>query len=199
MARRGTVGDVDAKVDAYIARSTTWPDELRRAQGILLGCGLTEQLKWGKPCYSEDGANIAILQEMKAFLALMFFKGALLADPAGVLRDQGPNSRSARRMEFTSVAEVDAAADLIAAYVAEAVGLAAGGATVAPAPALVLVDELRERLADDDRLRAGFESLTPGRQREYHLFVSGAKQAATRHARIDKHVERIRAGRGLRD
>lgn len=190
---------VDPKVDAYIARSTLWPAELERAREILLGCGLTEAIKWGKPCFSEDGANIVIAQEMKGFLALMFFKGALMPDPAGVLRDQGPNSRSAKRMEFTSVAEVDAAAATIAAYVDAAIAVEASGAAPAPAPAPVLADELAERLAGDDALRAAFEALTPGRQREYNLFVSDAKQSTTRRARVDKHVERILAGKGMRD
>ena len=190
---------MDPKVDAYIDRSTMWPDEMRRAREILLGCGLTEQIKWGKPCYSDGGANIAILQEMKGFLSLMFFKGALMPDPDGLLRSQGPNSRSAMRMEFTSVADIDAVATSLAAYVAAAIAVEASGVTAPPAPELDLVDELRERLADDDRLREAFESLTPGRQREYNLFIGSAKQSATRQARIDKHVDAILAGRGLRD
>lgn len=165
---------------------------------ILLGCGLTEELKWGKPCYSHEGRNIAILQEMKDFLALMFFKGALLADPAGVLEAQGPNSRSARRMAFTSTDEVSASADIVAAYVREAIEVEQAGVEV-PAPELVLVDELRLRLDGDPALKAAFESLTPGRQREYNLHVSGAKQAKTREARVDRYVDKILAGKGFRD
>lgn len=112
---------MDTKVDAYIERSTAWPAELRAAQSVLLGCALTEQIKWGKPCYSYDGANIVILQEMKAFLSLMFFKGALLDDPDGVLHEQGPSSRSAKRMQLTSVEEIIDLTAVIAAYVAEAI------------------------------------------------------------------------------
>ena len=95
---------MNPEVDAYITRSKKWPDEIAALRPILLDCGLTEEIKWGKPCYSHDGKNVVIVQEMSEFLALMFFKGALLADPDEVLEDQGPNSRSARRMTFTSAA-----------------------------------------------------------------------------------------------
>jgi uncharacterized protein YdeI (YjbR/CyaY-like superfamily) len=190
---------VNPKVDAYIGRSTQWPAEMTALQKILLGCGLTEEIKWGKPCYIEEGQNIAIMQEMKSFLALMFFKGALIADPDGLLHEQGPNSRSAKRMEFTSVAEIVTGATAIERYVAAAIAAEAAGVQPAPAPALELVDELRERLADSSKLAEAFSSLTPGRQREYNLFVSGAKQSATRHSRIDGFVDRVLAGKGLRD
>lgn len=190
---------MNAAVDAYVARSTRWPAELAELRAILLGCGLVEELKWGKPCYADDGRNIAIVQEMKELLALMFFKGALLEDAAGVLREQGPNSRSALRMEFRSVADVRGLADVIARYVAEAIAVERSGATVAPAPELELVAELRARLDDDADLRAAFAALTPGRQREYNLHIAGAKQAATRAARVEKLAPQILAGRGLRD
>jgi uncharacterized protein YdeI (YjbR/CyaY-like superfamily) len=190
---------VDAKVDAYLERSEQWPEELRAIRPILLGCGLTEAIKWGKPCYAHEGRNIAILQEMKGFLALMFFKGALLDDTAGVLRSQGPNSRSALRIELTSGAEVHELADTIRAYVVQAIAVEDAGLEVGPAPALELVAELAERLARDPELSAAFDGLTAGRQREYHLHIAEAKQASTREARIDKHVDRILAGKGLRD
>ena len=189
----------DPKVDAYFARSTQWPEELAAIRPLLLEAGLDEAFKWGKPCYTHDGANILILQEMKAHLAVMFFKGALLSDPAGVLRSQGPNSRSALRIEITSTEEVHDLADLLRDYVAEAIEVEASGLEVAPAPELELVEELRLRLEADPALRAAFESLTPGRQREYHLHISEAKQAATRESRVDKAAPRILAGKGLRD
>ncbi len=190
---------VNAKVDAYVERSERWPAEIAALRSILLDAGLTEEIKWGKPCYGHDGSNIAIVQEMKNFLALMFFKGALLDDPEGVLVEQGPNSRSARRIEFTSVDDVTRLAGTIVAYVDEAIDVEAAGLEVAPAPELVLVDELRHRLDEDPELKAAFEALTPGRQREYHLHISGAKQAATREARVEKYVAQILAGKGFRD
>lgn len=187
------------KVDAYIGRSDRWPAEMAALRAILLGCGLGEELKWGKPCYVHDGRNIAILQEMNAFLSLMFFKGALLEDTAGVLRSQGPNSRSALRIEYTSVADVERGADVVRDYVAQAIAVEDAGLAVAPPPELELVAELEARLADDPALRAAFDGLTPGRRREYNLFIAGAKQASTRAARVEKLAPQILAGRGLRD
>jgi uncharacterized protein YdeI (YjbR/CyaY-like superfamily) len=189
----------DTGVDAYVSRSTAWPAEIAALRPILLECGLTEAVKWGKPCYAIDGKNVAIIQEMKDFLALMFFEGALLDDPDGVLEDQGPNSRSARRVTFASVADVQRLAPSVVTLVERAVEVERSGRTIAPPADLVLVDELQRALDDDPELRAGFDRLTPGRQREYDLHVRGAKQAATREARITKLADRIRAGRGLRD
>jgi uncharacterized protein YdeI (YjbR/CyaY-like superfamily) len=186
-------------VDTYISRSQRWQGEMAALRPILLDRGLTEEIKWGKPCYGHDGKNIAIMQEMKDFLALMFFKGALMNDPAGVLRSQGPNSRSALRIEFTSVDDVNRLHDTVAAYVDEAIAVEAAGLEVGPAPELVLVEELQQRLDDDPALRAAFESLTPGRQREYNLIIADAKQASTRAARVDKYAPRILEGKGLRD
>lgn len=189
---------MNPQVDAYLARSERWPRELAELRGVLLGAGLAEELKWGKPCYAHDGANIAIAQEMKDFLALMFFKGALLADPAGVLREQGPNSRSARRIEFTSVEDVRRLSGTVRDYVGEAVAVEEQGLAV-PEEELVLVDELQRRLDGDPRLRTAFEALTPGRRREYHLHISGAKRAETRENRVEQAVPLILAGKGLRD
>jgi uncharacterized protein YdeI (YjbR/CyaY-like superfamily) len=190
---------VNPKVDAYIQRSVKWPEEMARLRPVLLGCGLTEDIKWGKPCYSHDGANIAIMQEMNEFLALMFFKGALLDDPQGVLVEQGPNSRSARRMQFTSVDEVTRLAEAVAAHVEAAKQVEEAGLEAGPAPELVLASELQDRIDRDPAFRSAFEALTPGRQREYNLHIAEAKQASTRHARVDKHAPRILAGKGLRD
>lgn len=186
-------------VDAYLKQSERWPDEISELRSILLDCGLTESIKWGKPCYSHEGENIAIMQEMKEFLALMFFKGALLEDPAGILRDQGPNSRSARRIEFASVEHVARLADTLKAYADEAVDVAEAGLEVGPPPELVLVAELQDRLDTDPALKTAFAALTPGRQREYNLHISGAKQATTREARVEKYVQKILDGKGMRE
>lgn len=191
--------DTDIDVDTYVSRAEHWPAEIAALRPTLLASGLTEATKWGKPCYSLDDANIAIVQEMKNFLALMFFKGALLSDPAGVLRSQGPNSRSARRIEFTSVDDVERLAGVVAEYLEEAIAVEEAGLEVEPAPELVLVDELQHRLDENPELKAAFEALTPGRQREYHLQISSAKQSATRERRIDKFVPKILAGKGFRD
>lgn len=190
---------MNPEVDAYIERSERWPAEMRELRAVLTDCGLTESIKWAKPCYSHEGANIAILQEMKEFLALMFFKGALIDDPNGLLESQGPNSRSARRLRFTSVDDVTRLAGTVRMLVDEAIDVERAGLEVGPPPELVLVDELQQRLDGDPALAAAFAALTPGRQREYHLHISGAKQATTREARIDKYVDKILAGKGFRD
>ena len=136
MPRRTLAGvATNPKVDAYIQRSDKWPEEMARLRPNLLAAGLTEDIKWGKPCYSHEGRNIAILQEMKDFLALMFFKGALLSDPDGVLESQGPNSRSALRVCFRSVDDVDRLATTVSDYVAEAIDVEDAGLEVAPARA----------------------------------------------------------------
>ena len=190
---------MNPEVDACIGASKRWPEEMNDLRPILLSCGLTEDVKWGKPCYSYGGSNIVILQEMKGFLALMFFKGALLEDPDGVLEQQGPNSRSARRIRFTSLEDVAGLADTVRAYVAEAIDVEDAGLEVGPASEPILVDEFQERLDDEPSLRAAFEALTPGRQREYNLHFSGAKQAKTRKARVEKYAQKILDGKGLRD
>ena len=187
-------------VDAYLAASERWPEEIAAIRPLLLGCALDEQIKWGKPCYCHDDANIVLLQEFSDHLALMFFKGILLDDPDDVLHAQGPNTHGPKRVRFTSVADVEALADTITAYVREAIGRDEVAGTELPErPDEELAPELIERLAADDDLAEAFYALTPGRQREYNLHVSGAKQASTRESRIDKITPRVLAGKGLRD
>lgn len=186
-------------VDDYIARSDKWPEEISALRPVLLGAGLTEELKWRQPCYSHDGHNIVILQEMNDHLSVMFFKGALLADPEGVLHDQGPSSRSAKRIRITSVDEAESLTDVIRAYVQEAIDVEEAGIEVPPAPEPERCEELAARLAADDELREAFEALTPGRQRSYDLHIGGAKKAETRERRIDQARPRILAGKGMNE
>lgn len=191
--------DVNPEVDAYIDQSDKWPEEMRALRPTLLEAGLTEEIKWRQPCYTHEGKNIAILQEMNDFLSLMFFKGALLEDPDGVLEDQGENTRSARRIRFTSVEDVTRLADTVKAYLEGAIDVEEAGLEVGPAPEPDLVEELRTRLDEDPELKEAFESLTPGRRREYNIYFSGAKQAKTRRDRVDKYAPKILEGKGLRD
>lgn len=186
-------------VDAYLDASAQWPDVIRALRPLLLGAGLEEEVKWGKPCYCHHGANVAIVQEFTDDLALMFFKGILLDDPADVLEEVGPNSHAARRMLFSSVEEVEERVDVISAYLEAAIAVEDAGTEVPPRPEEELAPELAERLAQDPELSACFDELTPGRQREYNLHVSAAKQSSTRERRVDQAVPRILAGRGLRD
>ncbi len=186
-------------VDSYLAASDQWPKEIEAIRPLLLSCGLDERIKWGKPCYCLGDANIVLLQEFSDHLALMFFKGVLLDDPEGVLVAQGPNTHGAKRIPFTSTDDVDALADVVVAYVREAIEHERAGTELPPRPEEELAAELVERLAADDRLAEAFEGLTPGRQREYNLHVSGAKQASTRERRVDQITPRILEGKGLRD
>ncbi len=189
----------DPEVDAYVADAERWPDEIAALRPILRGAGLDEALKWAKPCYSVDGANIAIVQEMKDFLALMFFKGALLDDPDDVLESQGENTRSAMRICFRSVDDVDRLAGTVARYVENAITVEDAGLEVEPAPEPELAPELQERLDADPALKAAFEDLTPGRRRGYNLHISDAKKPETRANRVEKYIPKILAGKGLRD
>lgn len=190
---------MNTKIDAYIRRSEKWPAEMIALRPLLLECGLTEAIKWGKPCFSHGDHNIVIMQEMNAHLALMFFKGALLKDPDGVLQAQGPNSRSAMRMCFTSVEDVGRLADSVKAYVGEAITVAEAGLEVGPAPEPEMVEELQKRLDADPAFEAAFEDLTPGRRREYNLYFSSAKQSKTRQSRVEKYIPKIMEGKGFRD
>ena len=186
-------------VDAYIEASERWPEEITALRPLLLASGLDEHIKWAKPCYALGDGNVVIVQEFADHLALMFFKGILLEDPAGVLEQQGPNSHAARRMTFRSVDDVERRGELVAAYVSEAIAVEEAGMALPPQPEQELADELQERLSGDPELAAAFDDLTPGRQREYNLHVSNAKQANTRERRVEGIVSRILDGKGLRD
>jgi uncharacterized protein YdeI (YjbR/CyaY-like superfamily) len=188
-------------IDALLRRTKTWQAETRALRSMLLEAGLTEELKWGKPCYGFQGANVAIIQGFKASCALMFFKGALLQDTHRVLAAPGANSQAARRLEFTSVAQVKAAAPIIRDYVAQAVELERSGRRVAftEKHELELPVELTAAFKAQPKLGKAFRALTPGRQRAYVLHFAGAKQSATRVARIEKCAPAILAGRGLND
>lgn len=188
-----------AQVDAYVAKSKRWPAEVARLRELLLDCGLSEALKWGKPCYAQDGNNIAIIQEFKGFAALLFFKGALLRDPGGLLESQGENTRSALRVCFTSVAQVDAREADLRDFVRQAGEVAKAGLTLPEPPELVLAPELKARLDAEPALAAAFAALTPGRQREYNLHISGAKKSETRARRLEGCEAAILDGKGLRD
>lgn len=186
-------------VDAYLADARRWHDETVALRAVVLGAGLDEAIKWGKPCYSFQGGNVAIIQPFKPHLALMFFKGTLMRDPEGLLVPQGENSQAAMRVEFTSVDEVAARADAVRALLAEAVELERTGAKVAfrERAALELPEELVDAFDANPNLRSAWDGLTPGRQRAYVLHIAGAKKAETRAARVAKCAPGILAGKGF--
>lgn len=186
-------------VDAFVGRAKAWRGEIEMLRSILLEQGLDEDLKWGKPCFSLGGKNVAIIQPFKGHCALMFFKGALLEDTHGLLRSQGENSQSAMRLEITDEARATKAA--VKAYVKQAIAVEKAGlqVTFKAKDELELPEELTAKLAEDRALAKAFAALTPGRRRAYVLHINGAKQSATRTARIEKHAPKILAGKGPQD
>jgi uncharacterized protein YdeI (YjbR/CyaY-like superfamily) len=186
-------------VDSWLEATSRWRDAAVPLRAILRSCGLDEAVKWGKPCYSHRGANVAIVQPFKGFLALLFVKGVLLDAPHGVLQEQGENTHAARRVCFTGPAEVRALEGTLRELVRQAITVEKEGTPLPERDDLVLVAELQERLDADAALSAAFAALTPGRQRAYHLDISSAAKSSTRSSRVDKHAPRILAGKGLRD
>lgn len=189
----------DSAVTDFVNRAGPWRCVIEKLRAVLLDCGLTEGLKWGKPCYTIDGRNVAIIQPFKAHCALMFFKGVLLEDTHDQLRRQGPNSQSARRLEFDCVEAIKKT--VVSAYVKQAVAIERSGRDVRrdATEKLVFPKELVDALGADGKLSTAFHALTPGRQRGYVLHFGGAKQSKTRAARIEKCIPRILAGKGMRD
>ncbi len=187
----------NTNVDTFISRANTWKGEIRKLRSILLECGLDEELKWAKPCYTHEGSNIAIIQPFKAHCALMFFKGALLQDTHGLLRSQGKNTQSALRLEFTSEAQIKKT--VVKSYVKQAVAVEKEGRKVdfKAKHELELPEELTAILNKDRKLAKAFDALTPGRRRAYVLHFTGAKQSKTRNARIEKCIPMILSGKGM--
>jgi uncharacterized protein YdeI (YjbR/CyaY-like superfamily) len=197
MAKQGKSRDVRER----IATAKHWNEELAVLRDMLLDEGLDEELKWGKPTYTINGANVAITMGLKETVALSFFKGVLLKDPARILAAPGPNSRSGRWIKFKSLEEIDKHADTLKDYIREAIDLEKSGAhvDVRAFDTLKAPPELKKKLAADPVFKKAFQSLTPGRQRAYTLHFAGAKQSATRESRIAKHEKRILAGKGIHD
>jgi uncharacterized protein YdeI (YjbR/CyaY-like superfamily) len=170
-------------------------EKLRR---ISLGCGLTEELKWGKPCYTFQKSNIVIIQGFKEFCALLFFNGALLDDPRGILKKFG--WQAARRIPFTNVREINEMEPILKAYLCEAIEAEKAGLKVNlnrnPEP---VPEEFQNKLDEIPALKTAFDALTPGRQRGYILYFSAAKQSKTRESRVEKCMKRILNGKGLND
>jgi uncharacterized protein YdeI (YjbR/CyaY-like superfamily) len=191
---------MNPKVDAFLREEKQWREECTTLRSICLGCGLAEELKWGKPCYTFHDSNVVIIQGFKEYCALMFCKGALLKDPKHVLNRIGEHTQAARQIRFTSKREIIAMKAVVKAYINEAVGAERAGLKVeykkSPEP---IPEELQYKLDHYPDLKAAFGALTPGRRRHYTIFFSSAKQSATRTARIDKCMPRILSGKGLND
>lgn len=192
---------MNPQVDFFFAKAKTWQPEMEKLRKVALSCGLTEELKWGQPCYTLQGSNIVLIHGFKAYCALLFFKGALLKDTGGLLIQQTANVQAARQLRFTGLQQIDAQETLIKTYIQEAIDIEKAGLKVAlkDHSQLVPTDELQRKFAEHPALQAAFAALTPGRQRAYHLYFSQPKQAKTREARIEKCMPRILSGKGLND
>ena len=190
-----------AKLDALLQKADRWHEERLRLRSIILDCGLSETVKWGKLCYTQDNGNVVMIAGMKEHCALGFFKGALLDDPHRVLEKPGAHSQAMRWLKLANAKDIDTMEAVLHDYVRRAMAAEKAGLKVdfKARRALEYPQELRDAFDDDPSLKAAFEALTPGRQRGYVLHVSAAKKAATRVSRIEKCAPRIRAGKGLND
>lgn len=189
------------KVDEYLSTVQNWPQEMERLRSILIDCNVEEELKWGKPCYTFEGKNIAIIQGFKAYAALLFFKGVLLKDPDSILIKTGENTEVGRQLRFTDVQTISDMEPSIRSYIAEAIEIEKAGLKLPPKKQteIVVPEELQAKLAEDPAFKTAFEGLTPGRQRAYIRHFAEAKQAKTRIARIEKYAPKILAGKGILD
>ncbi|MFN0062908.1 MAG: YdeI/OmpD-associated family protein [Myxococcaceae bacterium] len=192
---------MNPNVDWFFEKATPWKREYQALRKMLLGSGLTEELKWGCPCYTHGGANVVLIHGFKAYCALLFMKGALLKDKDRLLVQQTKNVQSERQIRFSTLAEIIGKAKAVKAYVREAIKFEKAGLTVKPKAVseYEVPAEFQSRLDEDAALRKAFHALTPGRQRGYLLYFSRAKQAKTRHTRVEKWAPQILKGKGLDD
>jgi uncharacterized protein YdeI (YjbR/CyaY-like superfamily) len=192
---------MNPKIDGFLKKAKKWREELEKLRIVCLDCGLTEELKWGKPCYTYQGSNIVLIHGFKEYCALLFFKGALLKDPKGILIQQTENVQAARQNRFTNVREIVQMEATLKAYINEAIEVEKTGLEVSykKTSEFAIPEEFQDRLDNSPGLKKAFDALTPGRQRGYILYFSAAKQPTTREARVEKCVQQILNGKGLND
>jgi uncharacterized protein YdeI (YjbR/CyaY-like superfamily) len=189
------------KADWYFVKNTKWQEEIIHMRDLALESGLTEELKWGCPCYTLEGNNVVLIHVFKDYCAYLFFKGALLKDPKKILVQQTANVQAARQIRFTNMKEVVKLKSAIKSYIKEAIAVEKSGAKVEfkKTKEFEMSAEFKNKLKEMPGLKTAFYSLTPGRQRGYLLYFSSAKQAATREARIKKYTKHILSGKGIDD
>ena len=192
---------MNPKVDFYFNKAGKWQEELEQLRRIVLDCGLTEELKWGVPCYTYQKSNVVLLHVFKEYCGMLFVKGALLKDTHGLLIQQTENTQAARQARFTSVNEVREREAILKAHIFEAIEVEKAGLKVPlkKTTEFSMPDELQHTFTEMPALKKAFEALTPGRQRAYLLHFSSPKQAKTREARIEKALPHILEGKGLND
>lgn len=192
---------MNPKVDWFFNKDTKWQEEYAELRMLTLDCGLTEELKWGCPCYTFQENNVVLIHGFKDYCALLFMQGALLKDEQGILIQQTENVQAARQIRFTTLQEILESESIIKAYIKEAIEIEKSGVKfeLKKTSEFKMPEEFKQLLDEMPDLKITFEALTPGRQRGYLLFFSAPKQAKTREARIEKSVPQILAGKGLED
>ena len=196
-----TTSVTNPKVDWFFDKATQWQTEYEKLRMIILECGLTEELKWGCPCYQFENRNIVLIHGFKEYCALLFFKGALMADADGILIQQTENVQSARQIRFTSAKQIGKMERILKAYVYEAIEVERAGLQVKykKTKDFKIPEEFQKKLNKNASLKKAFNALTPGRQRQYIFHFSQPKQSKTREARIEKYIPQILDGKGLND
>ena len=192
---------MNSKVDFYFSKANNWQKEIKKLRTIVLDCELTEELKWGCPCYTIDKSNIVLIHVFKEYCALLFFKGALLNDTDGILIQQTENVQAARQVRFTNIREIVKMEAVLKAYIYEAIEVEKAGLKVAlkKPSEFAMAEEFQKKLNKNPALKTAFEALTPGRQRAYLLHFSAPKQSKTRESRVEKCIPEILKGKGLND
>jgi uncharacterized protein YdeI (YjbR/CyaY-like superfamily) len=195
------MSSTNPKVDWYFQKAKKWQEELEVLRIIALNSELTEELKWGCPCYTLEQSNIVLIHTFKEYCAFLFFKGALFKDPKNILVQQTKNVQSARQIRFTNAREIIELQPVLKAYIAEAIAVEKSGLSVElkKTEAFGIPEELQQQFDEIPELKTAFEALTPGRQRGYILHFSAPKQAKTRVSRIEKAMQKIFSGKGLDD
>ncbi len=192
---------MNPKVDFYFSKAKNWQEEIKKLRTIILDCHLTEELKWGVPCYTFEKSNIVLIHVFKEYCALLFFKGALLKDAHSILVQQTENVQAARQIRFTNVREIVRMKPTLKAYIYEAVEVEEAGLKVdlKKTSEFKIPEEFQNKLNENSALKTAFDALTPGRQRGYVLYFSAPKQSKTRESRIEKCMKLILKGKGLND
>jgi uncharacterized protein YdeI (YjbR/CyaY-like superfamily) len=196
-----TKSRMNPKVDFYFSKAKKWQEELEQLRMIVLDCGLTEELKWGVPCYTFHKSNIVLIHVFKEYCALLFFKGTLLSDPNGILIQQTENVQAARQIRFVNVQEIVDMKPILKAYIYEAIEVEKAGLKVnfKKTTEFTITEEFQKKLDEIPALKTAFDALTPGRQRGYMLHFSTPKQSKTRQTRVEKCMKQILDGKGLND
>ena len=192
---------MNPKVDEYLRKAKKWREEFEKLRMIILDCGLTEELKWGCPCYTFEKSNIVLIHGFKEYCALLFFKGALLKDPKGILIQQTENVQAGRQIRFTNTREIVKMKTVLKAYIHEAIEVEKAGLKVKykKTSEFQIPEEFQNKLDETPALKKAFDALTPGRQRAYLFYFSQPKQSKTRSTRIEKCMDQILNGKGLND